>query len=217
MTRVQSISASPDTNLTEYSDADLLRIILDDDERTSSSTVSTLLKRYPTLRKLSQSNISHLNNTQGINKLHMLKIKAMLEITHRLTIQQESETDVIRCASDAVKLVPDMFNLSQEEVRVILLNTNQQVMAIKTIYIGTVNTSVIRNAEIFREALLSNSPAIILIHNHPFGLPNPSPQDIELTQVLISAGNMLDIMLVDHIIIGQHTWASLKEMGLCFY
>jgi DNA repair protein RadC len=106
--------------------------------------------------------------------------------------------------------------LPQEHVRVILLDSMRRVVAIPTIYIGTVNASVLRVSEIFREAVTRNCPAMILAHNHPAGDANPSPEDVELTRTLIAAGRLLDVMLLDHLVIGHHDWSSLKDMGLAF-
>ena len=94
-----------------------------------------------------------------------------------------------------------------------LLDSARRVIAAPTIYIGTINTSVLRIAEVYREAITRNSPAIILAHNHPSGDPTPSPEDIELTRTLVNAGRLLDITLVDHVIIGQQRWVSLREQG----
>ena len=109
-----------------------------------------------------------------------------------------------------------MSLLRQEHVRAILLDLNRRVIAIPTIYIGTLNASVLRVSEIFREAIARNSPAFILVHNHPAGEPSPSPEDIELTHTLIAAGKLLDIAVIDHLIISQRGWSSIKQLGLAF-
>jgi DNA repair protein RadC len=133
-----------------------------------------------------------------------------------LTIYRQNDRTVIRTSADAAQLVGDMANLRQEHVRVVLLDNSRYVMATPTVYIGTVNASVLRVSEVFREAIIRNSPAIILAHNHPSGDPTPSPEDIELTRAMCAAGKLLDIQVLDHIIIAQHGWMSLKDMGLGF-
>ena len=97
-----------------------------------------------------------------------------------------------------------------------LLDSGRRVVATPTIYIGTLNASMLRVAEVFREAIARNSPAIILAHNHPSGDPSPSPEDVELTRVLDAAAHLLDIALVDHVIIGHQRWTSLRALGLGF-
>ena len=98
-------------------------------------------------------------------------------------------------------------------MRVILLDSSRRVVAAPTLYIGTLTTSVLRISEVYREAITRNSPALILAHNHPSGDPTPSPHDVEVTRALASAGMLLDITLVDHVIIGRGRWVSLRDQG----
>jgi DNA repair protein RadC len=123
---------------------------------------------------------------------------------------------MINSAADAARLVLVMSHLPQEQVRVILLDPMRRVVAISTVYIGTLNATVLRVSEIFREAVTRNCPAIILAHNHPTGDAHPSPEDVELTRTLAAAGQLLDVVLLDHLIIGHHGWTSMKELGLGF-
>ena len=98
-----------------------------------------------------------------------------------------------------------------------LLNTKNQVLGISQVYIGNVNTSVVRAAEVFRPAIRQNCPSIIVVHNHPSGDPTPSPEDVAVTQQLVEAGKLLDIEMRDHIVIGSgNRFVSLKERGLGF-
>jgi DNA repair protein RadC len=200
------------------STAELLAVIL----RTGTTgenvlhLAERLLARYQGLHGLAQTSPEELQQIPGLGAAKATQILAALEIGKRLVAYNGDERPLIHTAADAARLVADMGSLRQEQVRVILLDTARRVMAIPTVYIGTLNTSVLRVAEIFREAITRNSPAIILTHNHPSGDPSPSPEDIELTRTLVAAGNLLDIQLLDHLIIGQPRWASLKEMGLAF-
>ncbi len=110
-----------------------------------------------------------------------------------------------------------MSFLEQEHLRVMLLNTKNQVLGISQVYIGNVNTSVVRAAEVFRPAIRQNCPSIIVVHNHPSGDPTPSPEDVAVTQQLVEAGKLLDIEMLDHIVIGSgNRFVSLKERGLGF-
>jgi DNA repair protein RadC len=109
-----------------------------------------------------------------------------------------------------------MALLEQEELRLVLLNTKNQVLSIPQLYRGNVNTSVVRVSELFRDAVRENCPALIVVHNHPSGDPTPSSDDIKITEHMIEAGKLLDIEVLDHIIIGQHGYISLKEKGLGF-
>lgn len=200
------------------SNAELLAIIL----RTGTTQENVLhlaeriLARYQGLQGLAQTSPEELQQVAGLGEAKATQILAALEIGKRAMAYNGNERPVVTAAVDAARLVMDMSALRQEQVRIILLDSGRRVIAIPTVYIGTLNTSVLRVSEIFREAITRNSPALILAHNHPSGDPAPSPEDIELTRTLVAAGNLLDIQVLDHLIIGQPRWTSLKEMGLGF-
>ncbi len=109
-----------------------------------------------------------------------------------------------------------MAFLEQEHLRVILLDTKNYVQSIHTVYQGNVNTALVRVAEVFREAVRTNSPSLIVAHNHPSGDPTPSPEDIHVTEQIVAAGKLLDVDVLDHLIIGRQRYVSLKERGLGF-
>ncbi len=200
------------------SDVELLAIIL----RTGTTDDNVLhfseriLAHYNGLSGLAQASVSELNQFKGLGTAKIAQISAALELGKRLITYNPQERPHVRRAEDAARLVADMGQLTQEQVRVILLDTSRHVIAIPTIYIGTINASVLRVSEVLREAVMRNSPAIIVVHNHPSGDTTPSPEDIELTHALIAGARLLDIVLIDHLIIGQNSWSSLKELGLAF-
>ena len=110
--------------------------------------------------------------------------------------------------------MPEMGLLEQEHLRVVLLNTKNQVLAMPEVYKGSVNTSPVRISELFREAIREGCPALIVVHNHPSGDPTPSGDDIAATEHIIKAGKLLDIEVLDHLIIGNQKFVSLKERGI---
>lgn len=110
----------------------------------------------------------------------------------------------------------EMSHFDQEHFRTILLDTKNHVQQIVTVYIGTLDTANIRVCEVFKAAVQRNSAAIILAHNHPSGAPEPSPEDVLVTRQIIEAGKLLDISVLDHLVIGQGRFVSLKERGLGF-
>lgn len=110
----------------------------------------------------------------------------------------------------------EMMFLEQEHLRVILLDTRNTVLATPTIYVGSLNTSVVRIGELFRAAIKENAAAVIVAHNHPSGDPSPSPEDVHVTRQLVKAGQLLDISVLDHLVIGHQRFVSLKERGLGF-
>jgi len=106
----------------------------------------------------------------------------------------------------------EMGSARQEELRVMLLDTKNQVMRTHTVYIGNVNTSVIRPAEVFREPIKDNATSVILAHNHPSGDPSPSAEDIEVTRELVALGRTLGIQVLDHLIIGKQQYRSMRDL-----
>jgi DNA repair protein RadC len=109
-----------------------------------------------------------------------------------------------------------MSALEQEELWVLLLDTRNRVLNQVTVYRGSVNNSQVRVGELFKAAIRTNAASIIVIHNHPSGDPTPSPEDVNVTRAIVTAGKLLDIEVLDHLIVGQGKWVSLKERGLGF-
>lgn len=175
-----------------------------------------ILAYYGGIHGLASASLSELEQFSGLGLAKVTQIAAALELGRRAATTNPEERVQVQKAADAAALVHDMRDLQQEHVRVILLDSQRRVVTISTVYIGTLNASVLRAAEIFREAVTRNCPALILAHNHPSGDPAPSPEDMQITQSLLAAGKLLDIQLLDHIIIGQHRWTSFKELGLVF-
>jgi DNA repair protein RadC len=124
---------------------------------------------------------------------------------------------LINSPSDAAALVQyEMSGLDHEQLWVISTNQRNQVVSIDRLYKGSVNSSQVRVGELFKVALSYRASAIIVAHNHPSGDPTPSPDDVAVTRAIFQAGKLLDIDVLDHIVIGQGRWVSLKERGLGF-
>jgi DNA repair protein RadC len=139
------------------------------------------------------------------------RLAALLELTRRLSCAAEPRYR-ITCPRDAANLVmPEMRQLTTEQLRVLVLDTKNQVLLNRVLYRGTVNGSILRVAEVFRPAIARNAPAILVCHNHPSNDCVPSPEDIDVTEQLVQAGKLLDIELVDSLIIGDGKYVSLKE------
>jgi len=116
----------------------------------------------------------------------------------------------------AALLMVEMSHLPQEQLRVVCLDTKNHVQVIHTLYQGNASSAAVRIGEVFREPLRRNSTAIILAHNHPSGDPEPSPEDVAVTRQIITASRLLDVDVLDHLIIGQGRWVSLREQRLGF-
>ena len=142
------------------------------------------------------------------------------EIAMRYEVETQPERPTgdlpsINCPEDVRRLLgPEMSALAQEQLRVLLLNTRNQVVGQRVIYQGNINSTIVRPAEVFRPAVIEAVPGIIISHNHPSGDPTPSPEDAAITRDLVQAGKLLGIELLDHVVIGGERFVSLKERGL---
>lgn len=201
------------------STAELMAILL----RTGSQgenvlTLATrLLVKFGGLGGLARATFSELSAVKGMGQAKAAQLKAGLEIGRRLLIAAPDERPQISSPADAANLLMlEMGHLEQEHLRTLLLDTKNRVLASPTIYKGNVNTSVIRVAELFREAIRHNSTALIVAHNHPSGDPTPSPEDVHVTRQIAEAGRLLDVEVLDHLIIGRGRYVSLRERGLGF-
>ncbi len=179
-----------------------------------------VLAQFPTLRDIQQARPAELAMINGLGPRRIAALKAALEMGRRLLSAAGSDRPQIRSPEDAAHLlIPEMNLLEQEQLRVVLLDTRLRVIAMPVIYVGNLNSSIVRTAEVFREAIRQNASAIIVAHNHPSGDSSPSPEDVAVTRNIIAAGQLLDIDVMDHLIIsgrGGQIFASLKERGLAF-
>ena len=166
---------------------------------------------------LHRAPFEELCNQHGIGQAKAAQIKAALEPGNRVKWFELNENKTIHSPQDAANLVKfEMSALEQEELRVMLLDTRNRVMDTVTIYRGSLNSSQVRVGELFKAAIRRNAASIIVIHNHPSGDPTPSPDDVAVTRAIVQAGKLLDIDVLDHMVIGQGRWVSLKERGLGF-
>ncbi len=178
---------------------------------------SRLLSQHGGLVGLARLNFAELCATRGLGEAKAAQLRAALELGRRLAASTPEERPLIREAKDVAHLLQsEMQLLDQEQLRVLVLNTKNQVLAIPTISSGTVNQSQVRPAEVFRPAVRANAPSIIVVHNHPSGDPTPSREDVSVTRDLVAAGKLLDVELLDHIVIGHGRFVSLKDRGLGF-
>lgn len=176
-----------------------------------------LLQVFGGIAGLQRAPFEELCNQHGIGMAKAAQIKAAIELGHRLSIISPEERPTVNSPADAAALVSfEMSALEQEHLRVILLDTRNRVQEIVEIYIGSVNSSQIHVGEVFKPAIRRNTPALIVVHNHPSGDPTPSPDDLAVTRAIVQAGKLLDVEVLDHMIIGQGRWISMKERGLGF-
>ncbi len=176
-----------------------------------------LLVRYSGLAGLARASLSELLGERGLGLAKASQLQAALELGRRLTLTPPEERWQIRTPADAASmLLAEMGHLEQEHFWVLFLDTRNRVLGSEPIYKGSLNQSQVRVGEVFREAVRRNCASVIVAHNHPSGDPAPSPEDIAVTRDLVAAGKLLGIEVLDHLILGQNRWISLRERGLGF-
>jgi DNA repair protein RadC len=184
---------------------------------TSVQVGQRLLQTFGGIAGLHRASFAELSNQKGVKLAKAAQIKAAIELGRRLVQESPEERPSVHSPAEAAELVQyEMSALEQEELRVLLLDTRNHLLHIETVYRGSVNSSQVRVAEVFKAAIRRNAPNLIVIHNHPSGDPTPSPDDIAITRLIAQAGEILDVKLLDHIIIGSGRFVSLKERGLGF-
>lgn len=197
--------------------AELLAIILRIGTREESALELShrILGEPQGLRFLAEVSLEDLCRIKGIGLAKATQIKAAVELGKRLACLGPGIRPLIRSPQEVGTLVmEDMCYLDREHFRVILLNTKNQVLSVETVSIGSLNSSLVHPREVFKQAILRSAAAVILVHNHPSGDPSPSKEDIEITRRLEDAGRLIGIEVLDHIIIGDHIFTSLKEKCL---
>ncbi len=201
------------------SDVELLAILLRSGYRGVNviQVAQDTLARFGRLAGLARTPFATLADQKGIGKAKACELAAAFELGRRAMNAELREMEQVRSPDDAVRLLCDMGTLEQEEMRVIILNQKNKVLSHPRVYEGSLHTTVVRVAELFRDAVRLNAAAIIVAHNHPSGDPSPSPEDAALTREIVKAGNLLDIDVLDHVVIGASgRYVSLKERGLGF-
>ena len=201
------------------SNAELLAIILRVGGRGENviRMAERLLSQFGGLAGLAQANFEELCTVYNVGEAKATQIKAALELGRRLLVALPQDRPQVRSPADVANLLMlDMGLLEQEQMRVVLLDTKNNVVRVATVYSGSLNTAVVRVGEVFREAIRANCASLIVVHNHPSGDPTPSPEDVRVTEMLVDAGRLLDIAVLDHVVIGRQRYVSMKERSLGF-
>ena len=176
-----------------------------------------LLSELGGLPGMARAGYAELCSLKGISDAKACQLMAALELGRRLVSLHPEGRPFVRIPQDVFNLLgAEMGILDQEHLRVLLLSTKNEVQGVHEVYKGNVNSSSVRVAEVLRPAMRENCPSVIIVHNHPSGDPSPSPEDVLITRQIRSGGEMMDIELLDHIIIGGNGWVSLKEKQLGF-
>ncbi len=174
-----------------------------------------VLGYYGSLGALRRADAPTLRAAHGLTRRQAGRLLDALDLATRLVVEPREERPRVTSPRDAARLVlAEMGALESEQMRVLLLDTKNRLIAAVTLYNGTVNACHVRIAELFREAVRRNATALILAHNHPSGAVDPSPEDVALTREVVQAGKLLDVEVLDHLIVSAGAYTSLHERGL---
>jgi DNA repair protein RadC len=198
------------------SNAELLAILLRTGTYAESAVrlAQKVLIESGSLRNLVDMSLDQLVQIKGIGSAKALQIQASIELGRRLARTSMNEKITIRSPQDVASyLMEDLRYLQKEHFVCLFLNTKNHVIAQETLSMGSLNASIVHPREVFRAAIKRSSAAIICVHNHPSGDPTPSPEDIQITARLVEAGQIIGIEVLDHIILGDQNFISLKEKG----
>lgn len=195
---------------------ELLAILL----RTGSKNQSVLaladqiLYHFDGLRMLKDATLEEMTSIHGVGVGKASQLLAAFELGRRMVRIEYQNRYTIRSPEDGANyMMEEMRFLQQEHFVCLYLNTKNQVVHRQTVFIGSLNASLVHPREVFKEAFRRSAASIICLHNHPSGVPTPSREDIEVTKRLVECGKIIGIDVLDHIIIGDHKFVSLKEKG----
>ena len=193
----------------ELSDEELLSNFI------PKTVANKLMKEYQSIYGVVMNTAEiDTKNLRGFSKNKLDKIACIKEIIYRINMEKSKALTQISSPNDVLTYFKDMEDLRQEEIRLIMLNTKNKIIAHKTISKGTINSSVVTPREIFFPAIKMMASSIILAHNHPSGDVTPSSEDKNITEIVARSGKLINIKLLDHIIIGKNKIYSFKEAGL---
>lgn len=180
----------------------------------SERIAQAVLARFTTLAAVAGATSVELAAVPGMGRRRAEQLLAAAEFGRRVRFPPQ-ESDDLRAPSDVYRLVrPMLEGLAHERFLVLLLNTKNRLLKVETVSVGTLNASLVHPREVFRTAIRAAAAAVIVAHNHPTGDPTPSPEDVDLTRRLAEAGHLIGIEVLDHLIVGDGRFLSLREQGV---
>ncbi len=179
-------------------------------------TVQRLLSQFGNLKGIAGASIEELSQVKGIGIAKASQIKAAFELANRLESYSEpGKKPLVKTPEDVAGLVGGRLrDKKREHFLALLLDTRNQLIKVSEISVGSLDTSIVHPREVFKEAIAASAASVIFIHNHPSGDPQASEDDIELTKRLTQAGEIVGIDVLDHIIISDKNYLSLKREGV---
>lgn len=196
------------------SNHELLAVILRTGRRNKNVVDLALevITKFGSLYYLKSASLEELMSISGIGKAKAIEIQAAIELGERISLSSPQKIGIIQSSEQTgKKLVKIMHGLEQEHVIALYLNTKNEIIKQETIFVGSLNSSVAHPREIFKGAVKYSAARIVIAHNHPSGNPDPSQADYEFTTRMIELGDLMGIELLDHFIIGDKDYISLRE------
>jgi DNA repair protein RadC len=176
-----------------------------------------VISAFDGLAGLARTGFDELVEQRGISEAKACQLLAAIELGRRIASLSPEDRPQIGSPRDIANLfMAEMAQLDREHMKVVLLNTKNRVLGTENLYVGSLNAAIVRPAEVFRAAIRRNCAAIAVVHNHPSGDPTPSPEDVAITRRLVQIGKSMEIDVVDHLVIGQGRWVSMRERRLGF-
>lgn len=184
-------------------------------EKDVMALAQDVLQSFSSLYELKRANIEELQQIKGIGQVKAIEMKAALELGKRLCEAKEPKYgQVLSSQKIGEQLMIRLKDLRQEHLIALYLNTKNDIIKQKTVFIGSLNQSIAHPREIYQEAVKCSAARIVLAHNHPSGNPQPSKQDRLLTKRVQECGEIIGIDLLDHIIVGHEGYISFREENL---
>ena len=174
------------------------------------------LSHHGDLADLARAELAELTSLPGIGAARAAQLAAAFELGRRSAVRVGARWTIRAPRDVADRLLLEMAVLEREELRVLLLNAKNSVVRQSVVYQGNVSAALVRVGELFRDAVRTHAAGLIVVHNHPSGDPEPSPDDLHLTAEAIAAGRLLDIAVLDHVILAGDAYVSLRDRGVAF-
>ena len=175
------------------------------------------LQRHGGLAELARADVVELATQPGIGTVRAAQLVAALELGRRALLDRPAGRWMVRSPRDvADRLQPELARAEREELHVLLLNAKNVVLRQVTVYRGNVSAAIVRVGELFHDAVRLHAAGVIIVHNHPSGDPEPSPDDLHLTAEAIAAGRLLDVAVLDHVVVAETGYVSLRDRGVAF-
>jgi|SRR5579871_2934360 len=183
-------------------------------ERSAIGIGEQLLTELKGLRGVANATIEQMARIKGVGPVKAVQIASAFELGRRLAAVSDEERPVIRSPQDVANLLmPELRDVKKEHFKALMLDSKNRVLKIVTVSIGILDSSLVHPREVYKEAILVSSASLIVAHNHPSGDPTPSAEDKRVTERLAECGQLLGIELLDHVVIGDNKWISLKQIG----